>query len=57
MSEVPSEPMKLAMTVVATGPIILLVPVPAKVFRQGRHHRRRERLTVKKPCTAVRGRV
>ena len=34
-SDVPSEPMKLAMTVVATGPIILLYPFLQKYFVQG----------------------
>ena len=35
MSDVPSEPMKLAMTVVATGPIILLYPFLQKYFVKG----------------------
>lgn len=35
VSEVPSEPMKLAMTVVATGPIILLYPFLQKYFVKG----------------------
>lgn len=35
ISEVPSEPMKLAMTVVATGPIILLYPFLQKYFVKG----------------------
>lgn len=35
MSEVPSEPLKLAMTVVATGPIILLYPFLQKYFVKG----------------------
>lgn len=34
-SDVPSEPMKLAMTVVATGPIILLYPFLQKYFVKG----------------------
>lgn len=34
-SEVPSEPLKLAMTVVATGPIILLYPFLQKYFVKG----------------------
>lgn len=34
-SEVPSEPMKLAMTVVATGPIVLLYPFLQKYFVKG----------------------
>ena len=34
-SDVPSEPMKLAMTVVATGPIILLYPFQQKYFVKG----------------------
>ena len=34
-SDVPSEPMKLAMTVVATGPIVLLYPFLQKYFVKG----------------------
>lgn len=34
-SDVPSEPMKLAMTVVATGPIVLLYPFLQKFFVKG----------------------
>ena len=34
-SDVPSEPMKLAMTVVATGPIVLLYPFLQKLFVKG----------------------
>lgn len=34
-SEVPSEPLKLAMTVVATGPIVLLYPFLQKYFVKG----------------------
>ena len=34
-SDVPSEPLKLAMTVVATGPIILLYPFLQKYFVKG----------------------
>ena len=34
-SEVPGEPMKLAMTVVATGPIVLLYPFLQKYFVKG----------------------
>ncbi len=39
-SDVPSEPMKLAMTVVATGPIILFcIRSCKKYFVKGRYHR------------------
>ena len=34
-SDVPSEPMKLAMTVIATGPIVLLYPFLQKYFVKG----------------------
>ena len=34
-SDVPSEPLKLAMTVVATGPIVLLYPFLQKYFVKG----------------------
>ena len=34
-SQVPSEPVKLAMTVVATGPIVLLYPFLQKYFVKG----------------------
>ena len=47
-SDVPSEPMKLAMTVVATGPIILLYPFLTEIFCKRRYHRSRKRLTVDK---------
>ena len=33
--QMPSEPMKLAMTVVATGPIVLLYPFIQKYFVKG----------------------
>lgn len=34
-SDVPGEPMKLAMTVIATGPIVLLYPFLQKYFVKG----------------------
>ena len=34
-AQVPSEPVKLAMTVVATGPIVLLYPFLQKYFVKG----------------------
>ena len=41
-AQVPSEPVKLAMTVVATGPIVLLYPFLQKYFVKGGYYRGRE---------------
>ena len=38
----PLEGMKMAMTIIATGPIVLMYPLVQRVLRQGPDHRRRE---------------